>query len=250
MKFDINKRLIYAYEFSDKHVYVGLTYNIKKRNNEHLRMNINNKSCVYKHIINSGLSPNLIVVTDYMRTEEACLKEGEILNNYKTNNWIILNISKTGSPGGQKDYWSKNELIKEALKYKTKNEFQQKSKSAYLAAYRRNILNDICSHMIITKKENGYWTIEKCFMEAKKYNNKKDFRENCVQANKVLRKHKLFDEACSHMKNLINKNNYWNEEKCKEKSLLCNTRTDFKMKFGVAYQVSIKNNWLNNFFPK
>ena len=87
-------------------------------------------------------------------------------------------------------------------------------------------------------------------MEAKKYNNKKDFRENCVQANKVLRKHKLFDEACSHMKNLINKNNYWNEEKCKEKSLLCNTRTDFKMKFGVAYQVSIKNNWLNNFFPK
>ncbi len=33
------KRCIYAYEFSDNYVYVGLTLNLDKRNNRHLKKN-------------------------------------------------------------------------------------------------------------------------------------------------------------------------------------------------------------------
>ena len=33
---NLKKRAIYCFEFEDNHVYVGLTYNINKRRNEHL----------------------------------------------------------------------------------------------------------------------------------------------------------------------------------------------------------------------
>ena len=44
---DILKRLIYVYEFSDNSCYIGLTYNIKNRNRQHLE---SNKSPVFNYI--------------------------------------------------------------------------------------------------------------------------------------------------------------------------------------------------------
>ena len=40
-------------------------------------------------------------------------------------------------------YWTKELLQEEALKYKTRNEFNKGSKGAYKAAHRKGILDDI-----------------------------------------------------------------------------------------------------------
>ncbi len=43
--------------------------------------------------------------------------------------------------------WTEDMLATEAMKYKTRSDMQKNSKGAWIAAWRRGILDDICSHM-------------------------------------------------------------------------------------------------------
>jgi predicted GIY-YIG superfamily endonuclease len=52
-------------------------------------------------------------------------------------------------PKGKK--WTKDEIHKEALKYKTRNEFNKFSNSAYQSATHNEWLDDVCSHMVVGK---------------------------------------------------------------------------------------------------
>jgi hypothetical protein len=44
--------------------------------------------------------------------------------------------------------------------------------------------------------------------------------------------------------------NYWTKELCLEEALKYNSRSEFKRNSIRAYDVSCKNKWLNDFFPK
>ena len=46
------------------------------------------------------------------------------------------------------NYWTKSRCQKEALKYKTRNEFCVKSNSAYVKSLREDWINEICQHML------------------------------------------------------------------------------------------------------
>lgn len=127
----IYKRLIYAFEFPDNSVYVGLTYNSKKRKNTHL---IDYKSQVYKHSMSSGLKAKYKELTKYLDRDIAAKKEGEFLENYKLNGWNVLNKAKTGALGGSIIKWTKDNCLAEAKKYKTKTEWRKFSESSYVTA--------------------------------------------------------------------------------------------------------------------
>ena len=45
-------------------------------------------------------SPKLIKLTELIPAKEAQIKEAEFINQYKENNWNILNKAKAGSLGG------------------------------------------------------------------------------------------------------------------------------------------------------
>jgi len=286
------KRCIYAYEFSDNNVYVGLTCNINKRNEIHMKMGVVSKYIKY--------NSNYILkqLTDYINVDEAKKLEGQYLKQYRKNDWIILNKSKTGGLGGRK-YWSKEKCRKEALKYNTKKDFGKNSPSAYKSSIRYSWLNDICSHMIQTikpkyywtkekcheealkyntrndfcknsvnvynicvrnkwldyvcshmneqsKKPIGYWTKEKCHEEALKYENKKDFRKNSINHYSACIRNKWIDDVCSHMIHGKKQNGYWTKEKCHEVSLKCDKISKFKKEYPSAYGSSLKNGWLND----
>ena len=68
-------RLIYVYEFIDNYFYVGLTYNIKRRNDQHLGKEKHKATSVYKHILKTGTLPKLIIKTDYINVNDAILLE-------------------------------------------------------------------------------------------------------------------------------------------------------------------------------
>lgn len=71
-----------------------------------------------------------------------------------------------------------------------------KHKGAYLFALRRGWKEEIFKDIPVSFK---YWDFEKCWEEAKKYNNKKDFRENCGSAYAHATENKFLDKICRHM---------------------------------------------------
>jgi predicted GIY-YIG superfamily endonuclease len=92
-------------------------------------------------------------------------------------------------------------------------------------------------------KPRGYWTKEKCQEEALKYSNRKDFRNN--KAYQAARKMKWLNDICLHMIEYNKKKGYWTKEKCQELALECIYRNEFQQKYKIAYNTSLKNNWLD-----
>ena len=95
---DDKHKLIYAFEFADHSVYVGLTYNLALRQHRHLH-GTNRYSAVREHIENTGLQPTLKQLTELLDVEEAARMEGEWVEKYRSEGWTILNKAKTGSVG-------------------------------------------------------------------------------------------------------------------------------------------------------
>lgn len=238
-----HNKCIYAYEFPDNSVYVGLTYNIDKRHSDRQR---DNKDQVIKYIKKKGLKPLRKQLTCYIDVEEAIKAENYYVNKYKSEGWNVLNIAKTGAIGGNIIIWTYDKCREEALKYKNKTEFLKNNSSAYVAAYRNGWLDDICSHMEHLEKPKGYWTYERCKEEALKYNTKKDFFKNSVSAYGISIKNGWFKDITSHMIDRPNKK--WTYEKCKEEASKYNSKSDFFRNNRGAYNASLRNKWINDFF--
>ena len=183
------KRCIYVYEFNDNHAYIGLTYNINDRNFEHLNRE---KSAVNKHIkiCNDYTFKQL---TEYIDVDNASKLEGDYVEQYKNNGWIILNKSKTGGVGGNTLIWTKEKCLEESLKYDNKKDFRKNYGTAYAVSI-KNKWMEIFSHMIEKKNPNGYWTKEKCLEEALKYNTRSSFQKSCGVAYRKCRINKWLDE--------------------------------------------------------
>ena len=136
-------RCIYAIEFSDNHVYIGLSYNPEKRFKNHLKESTLNRSSVYKYFLKTGLYPTLKILTEYINIEYAAKMENMKKKEYENNGWITLNVAKCGALGGSRLLWTKEKCIKESLKYRSKKEFKENSPSAWNSCQRHGWLSDI-----------------------------------------------------------------------------------------------------------
>ena len=120
----------------------------------------------------------------------------------RRNNWLDdvcyhMNTKKTKPKG----YWNYDRCQKEALKYKTRNEFQKENSSSYTISYRNKWLDKICSHMNTKEvKPPNHWNKDNCGEEAKKYIYKSDFIKNNTSAYQSSIKNEWIDEICAHMK--------------------------------------------------
>ncbi len=195
------KRLIYVYEFSDKSVYVGLTYNEKQRNWSHLKGKKKEHSAVYQHFIKSGLSPIYKRVTNYIDVNEARKIEGETVEDYRKNGWNILNKVKTGGLGAVEIFWTKELCAKEAAKFNRKSDFAKTHSAAYAKSREFGWWDEISSHMKVNKKPSGYWinNKERCFNEAVKYKTRNEFRIESPSAYSTGYKMGWLADMCRHM---------------------------------------------------
>jgi len=194
-KINDKKRCIYVYEFSDKSVYVGLTYDIKNRHNRHIN-DINSSVFIKMKELNELI--HIKKVTDYLDINAAKEKEEEFVNIYREKGWLILNKTKTGSIGSNTIKWTKEKCHEIALKYNSRKEYSINS-SSYYSAYKNNWLDDICTHMKQKRNKNGYWTKEKCHEIALKYNTRTIFYNSYPGVYSKACKNKWLDDICSHM---------------------------------------------------
>jgi predicted GIY-YIG superfamily endonuclease len=190
------KRCIYAFEFSNNYVYVGLTYNANKRKNEHL---IDKNSQVYKYITLTKIEPIFYKLTDYIDVEEAKIKEEEFIKRYKKENWNILNKAKSGGLGTGSIFYSREKCLELALKYTKASEFAKNNSSAYSSAQKHKWLDEIYSHMENINHSPGYWTKENCQIEALKYKTRTEYAKNNMSAYNKSIKEKWIDDICKHM---------------------------------------------------
>ena len=96
-------------------------------------------------------------------------------------------------------FWTYERIASEAKKYKYRTGFMKGSRSAYHAAHRRGLLNEVCTHMGFKQRPNGYWTKPRVLEEAKKYRRREEFHKGSSGAYTVARQKKWLDEACAHM---------------------------------------------------
>lgn len=105
--------------------------------------------------------------------------------------------------------WNLEKLNIEAKKYRTRAEFQILGNSAYQSAYRKNILDIICTHMPDDMRKRPSvkkkWTKESLLLEALKYNSRSEFWEKNCSAYVTAAKLLVLEEVCGHMVSRLSK---------------------------------------------
>lgn len=233
-------RYIYSYEFPDKSVYIGLTYDLNFRKSEHKK---NSKSTVNKYIKKTKLEPKFVILTeDPIPFDKAGFEEDKFINYYKDKGFKILNKVKAGGLGGNYLIWDYDKCKESALQCNSKIEFKDRFPQAYTNSRIRGWLDEITTHMDKLKKDSDYWTYDVCKEEALKYKTRKEFENNSSYAYNKSIKMGWLDEITSHMEYVKMPNGYWNLKRVKEEALKYNTRTEFKNGSNGAYNWARKNN--------
>lgn len=144
--------------------------------------------------------------------------------------------------------WTLEKLQEEALKYKTRGEFQNKNKNAYYAAWKRKTLNEICSHM---EEPISPWSIEELRLEALKYKTRTEFQRKNKSAYHAVLRLKIVDQVCTHMpKHIVlsgeNHPNFkWTLEKLQIEALKYKSRIEFQKKNSKTYLAASRKGYLN-----
>lgn len=93
------------------------------------------------------------------------------------------------------------------------------------------------------KKPNGYWTKERVFEESRKYQTRGEFKKANGSVYNVVRKNGWFDEM-PWFGEVRKSSGYWTKEKAFEEAKKYSTRKEFHDKNQYAYNLSIKNGWI------
>jgi hypothetical protein len=201
---DDRTRLIYAYEFTDNSVYVGLTVNEKRRKSGHLNVE-EIESPVAKHMVDTGLTPIYKIIAKDLTPKEAQESEGCTEEIYRQNGWKILNRYKTGSLGACRRFWTKELAHDSAKRFKTPIEFKKGDIKAYQAAQKYGWMKDITQHM-----ESGVkrvWTYEKTKEFAKNFKSRGEMKAANQNAYGAARVNGWLDEFFPQkFKNQFDKN--------------------------------------------
>ena len=210
------------------------------------KLNIVDDIC--KNLIND----DIVKYNEEMVIDE--VKKYTNLNDFRKNSkpaytWIIKNKRLDLISNLQRhDRWMiKENVINEALKYKTRVEFGKGSSGAYVSAHKYGWIDEVCSHMTGKVRVDGVlvkWTKERVLEVASKYIYLKDFRENDRIALEVGTKNGWLDET-----SLIKAYKFWDDKTAKEECLKYNSRNDFLEGSRGAYYY-LKNKGLLDEYTK
>ncbi len=237
-------RYVYAIEFSDKSVYVGITCNFEGRMWNHFNSkNRGNKSVRKKAKL--GLDYN-ILSSELMNINLAVEEEGLWIQYYKERKWNVLNKAKAGGLGGVPRKWNRKTCAQAAKKCKRRKEFQKTYPGAYGAAAKRGWLDEICSHMPKTHAyPNGYWTEELCLKEAKKYKTREEFKNGNYRAYGATMRLGCYHRVCKHMPLQIKPNGHWdNKSNCEKEAKKFKTLKEFQNHSPGAVHGARRNGWM------
>lgn len=204
---------IYVYEFKTNEVYVGLTNNVLRRDNEH-RYDTNDN--LYKICVNNNIEiPDYKILEDNLNMYEAQTKEANWIKYYFELGYIILNKAKCGlfigSVGG----------------------------------------NDNCHIQTIQKIETVHnKKYEECLSVAQQCTTLSDFRKKYHKYYEYSRKYGWLQEYTwlKQTKSYRKKNKKLNKEKFLEIASQYKTKTELALNEKTVYMYGLQNNLLNKVY--
>jgi hypothetical protein len=135
--------IVYAYEFADRYAYVGHTFRPSQRAGQHMQ-----RGPVLKHM---GVCPDYSykVLEDGINSPvESAKAEAHWQAKYQEQGWMPLWTAKAGGLGTvQVTRWTKENVMAEARKYKTRQEWIDKSQMSYRIAKREGWFDEASAHM-------------------------------------------------------------------------------------------------------
>ena len=142
-----------------------------------------------------------------------------------------------------KTKWTKEAVIEESRKYRTKADFRRGNPGASAAARRQGWLNEI-TWFEKPKSWKLKWTQEAVFTESKKYNSLDSFRQSSRGAYTVAYKNGWLDEMTWLQRKQIKRGFWESKENVLSESQKYTSMKDFRSGCTRAYNSAKKNGWL------
>jgi hypothetical protein len=114
------------------------------------------------------------------------------------NEWLDEICSHIKENRKTPNYWTFEKCKEEVLKYKSFPELRLNNSTVYKLIFKNKWIN-LCKHFIRDKKQNKFWTFEKCKEEALKYTLRTEFYKKSGSAYNKATKNKWLDDICKHM---------------------------------------------------
>jgi predicted GIY-YIG superfamily endonuclease len=166
------------------------------------------------------------------------------------NGWLNEICCHMIGPKKPHNYWTKEKCKEKADRYQTKQEFRINASAAFNKAEKMKWLKEITLHMKEIKKPNGFWTLEKCIIESKKYKSYIEFQSNSSSAYGASLKNGWLKTIQSNFKNIKKPNGYWTFELCETEAKKYKNKRQFSIGASAAHDASYRNKWLDIFYPK
>ena len=243
--------VVYVYEFSDKHSYVGLTCSPERRFKSHAEGGL-----VFDHAQQTGLKPELKILEEKLSSPYAAGDaERRWIAHYEQNGWTKLNTADGGSIGNiAVKKWNKKNVMESALKYKTKSEWYLGDHRAYAAAKSSGWFKEATAHMIPQFRI----TPEHIREVAARYTDLDKFTSENPSLKTVASRLGIYHEVTAHMPRKIVKGRIkarpkvyrfkWTYELCKQDAKRFKTRTEWARGNQSAYHAARRMGVLNDFF--
>lgn len=194
----MHQRALYAYEFTDNSVYIGLTYNYAERHRQHLT---DRRKRLWKKLQTKNF--RFVKFQVWMSKNKAAREEQKLVEQYLAGGWKVLNRIKAGGLGGTVRKWFRNTCRKEAQKYQTRAEFSRMANGAYEAAIKNGWLDEVCAHM--RRQRVRKWTKELLAAEVRKFSVLSEFRSRSRSAYEAAIKLRCLRELTTHLRRRVAK---------------------------------------------
>lgn len=224
------KRALYAFEFPDKSVYVGLTCDYNIRYKAHLK---NSTKIIEK---TEKMGHEFIMFNEWFNPKLAAKKEVALINEYKRNAWAVLNRTRGGELGSNILKWDRKKILEYVRTCKDYPEFTKKEPSAWAAAKKTNMLREIGSIL----KKRKLWNRSSVLREAKKHKTKSSFHKKSCGAWSYAKKNGFLNECYAHMKIKNDHTRKWSHEAIIKELKKYKSKSDLRKNQSGLYAKLIK----------
>lgn len=134
--------VIYAFKFTDQHIYVGLTFKVEDRKAGHLRF-----GPVCRHIQECPTYEFTILQDKITSPAEAVAAEKKWIDHYRNDpEWTVMNDAPGGSLGSvqAQSTWTVDELVAIAGQFRTRKEWLLGNQAVYKRAKRMGVFEEVC----------------------------------------------------------------------------------------------------------